>query len=266
MRKLKNSDDGQQIERVRHLNIMNILKESSTASIKELAERLEISQSTIRRDLDELETQGLLRRIFGGAILEKQNWNEPPFELRETLHAQEKDHIARAAAELILDGDIVFIDGGTTTQFIVPYLESKKNVTVITCGLNVAYKLNHMDNITSYIVGGEIHHDSHSISGTLAIAMLDLYNMRCNKAFIAASAISAENGITNRILERIPLKRKAIEISQQTIGLVDGSKVGTVALGQIAPITSLQTLVTDSSAPEEELTKIRAAGVNVRIA
>lgn len=266
MPRKKTPNDDQQIARVRHLNILNILKETPTASIKELADRLSISQSTIRRDLDELEVQGLARRVFGGAILERQNGNEPPFELRETLHSQEKDLIARSVANFIIDGDTVFIDGGTTTQFIVPYLANKKNVTVITCGLNVAYELNRLENITSFIVGGEIHTDSHSISGALALAVLDVYKIRCDKAFIAASAVSAEHGVTNRILDRIPLKRKAMEISQQAFVIADGSKIGTVALGQIAPITDFYALITDPSAPEQEIAAIRALGVDVRMA
>ncbi|MEN4010519.1 MAG: DeoR/GlpR family DNA-binding transcription regulator [Chloroflexota bacterium] len=260
------TNDDTQVARVRHLNILNILKENSTANIKDLAERLNISQSTIRRDLDELAHQGMVRRVFGGAILEQQNWNEPPFELRETLHAVEKDRLARRAAELVQDGDIIFIDGGTTTQFIVPYLANKMNLTVVTCGLNVAYKLNRLQNINTYVVGGELHTDSHSISGALALAVLDVYKIRCSKALIAASAVSAQFGVTNRILDRIPLKRKAIEISQQAFVLADGSKVGTVALGQIAPITDFAALVTDASAPEEEIEAIRALGVDVLIA
>lgn len=258
--------DVKQIARVRHLNILNILRETPTESIKDLAARLDISQSTVRRDLDELETQGLVRRVFGGAILEKQNWNEPPFELRETLHSREKDQISYVAAELIVDGDIIFIDGGTTTQFMVPYLSKKKNVTVVTCGLNVAYELNRLENITTFIVGGELHQDSHSISGLLAVAMLDIYKFRFSKAFIAASAVSAVHGITNRILDRIPLKRKAMECSQQSIVLADGSKIGTVALGQIAPITGVAALITDASAPQDEIKAIRALGVDVHIA
>jgi len=266
MPRKKITNDDQQIARVRHLKILNILKESPMASIKDLAGMLDISQSTIRRDLDELAAQGLVRRVFGGAILERQNWNEPPFELRETLHSQEKDKITRCAAELIVDGDILFIDGGTTTQFIVPYLTSKKNLTIVTCGLNVAYELNRLENLTTFVVGGELHTDSHSISGALALAVLDVYKIRCTKALIAASAISAEHGATNRILDRIPLKRKAMEISQKSIVLADGSKVGTVALGQIAPITDFSALITDASAPEEEIAAIRAQGVDVFIA
>jgi DeoR/GlpR family transcriptional regulator of sugar metabolism len=259
-------NDNQQISKARHLSILNILKESPTVSIKDLADRLNISQSTIRRDLDDLEAQGFARRVFGGAILEKQNWKEPPFEMRETLHSQAKNSISRCASDFILDGDTVFIDGGTTTQFIAPYLESKKNVTIVTCGLNIANQLNSLSNLTTFIVGGEIHADSHSISGTLALAVLDVYKIRCDKAFIAASAVSAEHGVTNRILDRIPLKRKAMEISQQSIVLADGSKIGTVALGQIAPITDFSTLITDATAPENELAAIRALGVDVRIA
>jgi DeoR/GlpR family transcriptional regulator of sugar metabolism len=266
MSRKKIDNDDQKIARVRHLNILNILKESPTASIKELASRLGISQSTIRRDLNELAAQGLIRRVFGGAILERQNWNEPPFELRETLHSQEKDKICRRAAEMIVDGDILFIDGGTTTRFIVPYLASKKNLTVVTCGLNVAYELNRLENVTTFVVGGELHADSHSVSGSLALAVLDVYNIRCTKALITANAVSAEHGVTNRILDRIPLKRKAMEISQKSYILADGSKIGTVALGQIASITEFAALITDVSAPEAEVAAIHALGVDVHIA
>lgn len=266
MSRKKIANDDQKIARVRHLNILKILKENPTASIKELASRLDISQSTIRRDLDELAAQGLIRRVFGGAILERQNWNEPPFELRETLHSQEKGKICRRAAEMIVDGDVLFIDGGTTTQFIVPYLASKKNLTVVTCGLNVAYELNRLESVTTFVVGGELHTDSHSVSGSLALAVLDVYNIRCTKALITANAVSAEHGVTNRILDRIPLKRKAMEISQKSFILADGSKIGTVALGQIAPITEFSALVTDASAPEAEIAAIHALGVGVHIA
>jgi len=265
MPRRKIEDNDQQIIRVRHLNILNILRESPTESIKDLAARLGVSQSTIRRDLDELEVQGLARRVFGGAILEKQALNEPPFELREILHASEKDKISCAAAEFISDGDMIFIDGGTTTQFIVPYLSTKKDLTVVTCGLNIAYELNRFDNITTFVVGGELHKDSHSISGTLAVAILDIYKFRFSKAFMTANAISAEHGVTNRILDRIPLKRKAMESCQQSIFLLDGSKIGKAALGQIAPIANVSVLVTDVSAPEKELNKIRAQGVDIRI-
>lgn len=262
----KTDSNHQQIVRLRHLSILNILKENPTLSINELADRLSTSSSTIRRDLDELEAQGLARRVFGGAILERQNWNESPFEIRETLHSREKEKIARCTADLVVDGDTLFIDGGTTTQFIVPYLVSKKNLTVVTCGLNVAHALNRYAEITTIIVGGELHSDSHSVSGTLALAVMDVYKIRCTKALITANAVSAEHGVTNRIIDRIPLKRRAIEISQQSIVLADGSKIGEVALGEIAPITAFSTLVTDASAPEQELAAIRSMGVDVRIA
>jgi DeoR/GlpR family transcriptional regulator of sugar metabolism len=96
--------------------------------------------------------------------------------------------------------------------------------------------------------------------------VLDVYNIRCTKALVAASAVSAEAGATNRILDRIPLKRKAMEISQKSFILGDGSKIGTVALGQIAPITEFSALITDVSAPEAEIAAIRALGVDVHIA
>ena len=258
--------DDLQLSRARHLNIIKILKDQPAASIRELAEQLEISQSTIRRDLDELESQGLARRVFGGAILERQVGAEPPFEFREALNASAKDKVAKAAADLVVDGDTVFIDGGTSTQFLVKYLANKKDLTVITCGLNVAYELNKYDNISSFIIGGELHKDSHSISGALALAVLEVYKIRCDKSIIAASAVSAEHGVTNRILDRIPLKRKAMEISRESILLADGSKIGGTAMGQIASLDEFSALVTDESVPPDELNAIRQMGIRVIVA
>jgi DeoR/GlpR family transcriptional regulator of sugar metabolism len=254
------------IHRVRHVQILEALRVQPTAIVKELAERLEVSPSTVRRDLDELEAQGWVRRTFGGVILENREQIEPPFEFREELHAREKDMIGRVAAEIIQDDQVVFIDGGTTTQFIVPYLTNKTHLTVVTCGLNVAYALNRLTNLSAIVLGGEIHPESHSITGPLALAMLELYNIRCNLAFLCASGYSAKYGVTNSILDRLPLKRKAMAISERSVLVADGSKAGIVALGQIAPFDQFSMLITDSTASPSEIEAIREQNVEVRIA
>jgi len=234
--------------------------------VQDLAKRTNVHESTIRRDLDELEAQGLVRRIHGGAILEIQSQIEPPFELRQISHEEEKDLVGRAAAELVKDGEVIFIDGGTTTQFIVPYLLDRQNLTVVTCGLNIACALASSRDISTIVVGGELHVESQSFAGPLTLEALEIYGIRCDLAFIGTGGVSAKHGVTNRILDRIPLKRKAMEISHQAAVVADGSKIGVVTLGLVAPIESVHHLVTDKSAPERELEEIAARGVEIKIA
>jgi len=257
-----------EVSKLRHLEILNLLSEEPVLSVKDLAFKVDVSSSTIRRDLNFLAEQGLIRRVFGGAILRElyHDGEERPFELREVLHGEQKDLIGKSAAEMVQDDDVIFVDGGTTTQFIVPYLADRNNLTVVTCGLNVACAMRSMSNTSLILVGGHLHADSYSVVGPLADEAMELFKIRCNKAFISSAGVSAEHGLTNRIIERIPLKRKAIEISHQVIAVADGSKVGLVTLGQIAPIESLDRIITDTSAPRGELDCIRASGVRVVIA
>ncbi len=254
------------VNRPRHVGILDVLREESMVIVRDLAKRMNVHESTIRRDLDELEAQGVVRRIHGGAILETQSQIEPPFELRQISHKEEKDLVGRAAAELVRDGEVIFIDGGTTTQFIVPYLLDRRNLTVVTCGLNIASALSGSKHILTIVVGGELHVESQSFTGPLTLEALQIYGIRCDRAFIGTGGVSAKHGVTNRILDRIPLKRKAMEISHKLAVVADGSKIGVATLGHVAPIQSFHHLVTDKSAPERELEEIAARGVEIKIA
>jgi DeoR/GlpR family transcriptional regulator of sugar metabolism len=249
---------------MRQVDILDAIREETTVRVRDLAGRFEVSESTIRRDLDELAAQGLVRRVYGGAVLEPHLQSDPPFELRQISHAKEKDMVGRAAAHLVRDGETVFLDGGTTTQFIVPYLQDRKNLTVVTCGLNVASALVNYPHITTVGIGGVLHVESQSFAGPLALELLDIYAIRCDRAFISAGGVSAKYGVTNRILDRIPLKRKAMEISREVAVVVDGSKVGVVTLGRVAPTQAAQYLITDLSAPAEELEEIARLGVVIK--
>jgi DeoR/GlpR family transcriptional regulator of sugar metabolism len=257
----------QSVDRVRHAQIMEILRTQPTALVKDLAERLDVSASTIRRDLDELESKGLVQRIFGGVVLESGNGQEPPFQVRQVTHSKEKDQIGKAAAGWVQDGEVVFIDGGTTTPFIIPYLIERNGITIITCGVNVATAIPiNRNNISVILVGGVLNIQTQSITGPMALESLRIYGLKCDKAIIACTAVSAELGATNRTIERIPLKRMAMQISGETAFVADGAKIGKSALGNICPIDAIQVLFTDCSAPQEEVEHIRERGAKVVVA
>lgn len=256
--------------KLRHFDLIRILDAQPSVDIEELTRKLHVSPATVRRDLLELEEKGAVHRVRGGAVRKERLAElEQSFDVREQSHSESKAVIGRAAADIVKDGDVLFIDGGTTTEYLIPHLSGKKNLTIFTCGINIALKLKEIPFCTGIMLGGEIHLPSHTTGGVLALDMLDFYKVRFDKAFIAARAVSAEAGATNHMIERIPIKKKAISVSVQSILLADISKIGQVSVGQIAPLTEFNYFVTDSKIEEMnplELDAIRQTGVQLILA
>lgn len=245
-----------------------LLEKKSRVKVDDLAAYFGVSRSSIRRDLCQLHEHGLLTRTYGGAVALSGATNsgvgETPFAERQVANFAEKDRIGRAAAQLIAEGETVFIDGGTTTECMLPYL-ADKHVTVVTYGLNIINRLSANPSVTLIAIGGALHRYSLTFSGVLALTSLQAYNIHFDKAFLAASGVSAHAGITNASLEEIPIKRKAVEAGQQNILLVDASKIGVVRAGLIAPLCAVAHLITGPTAPVKELDAIRAIGVTVAL-
>jgi len=252
----------------RHTEILAILARESVATVRALAQQLGVAESTIRRDLDILEEQGQLKRTYGGAM----TLNAAPTEFptlacpelqREVSHADNKERIGRAAATLVKDNEAIFLDSGTTTACIVPHILDRKGLTVVTCDLNIAVCLSQNEAISTIVIGGELHIPTLSFTGSLAQKSMELFDLRFSKAFIGARGVAAAYGITNRVGERIPVKQLAIQRAREVIVVADGSKIGVLAPSQVAPITAMHHLVTDSSAATAECAAIAGMGVDV---
>jgi len=248
----------------RRQEILSLIEKRSHVSVDHLASHFGVSRSSIRRDLSQLHDDGLLTRTYGGAIALHSNHQETPFAERRVANFTEKDRIGRAAAGYVTTGDTIFIDGGTTTECMLPYLADKR-VTVVTYGLNIINRLSTHPHITLIGIGGAFHHDSHTFTGVLALANMQLYNIRFDKTFMAASGVAATAGITNASLEEIPIKRKAIEGGQQNLLLADSSKIGVIRAGLIAPLTEVDRLITGSQADRTELAQISEVGLTIEL-
>lgn len=254
----------------RRQEILLLLEKKSRVSVDHLAAYFGVSRSSIRRDLSQLHEHGLLTRTYGGAValngigysIASNSLGEASFTERQVAHFAEKDRIGRTAAHLIAEDDTIFIDGGTTTECMLPYL-ADKHITVVTYGLNIINRLNLYPHVTLIAIGGALHRYSQTFSGVLALNSLEAYNMRYDKTFMAASGVSALGGITNASLEEIPIKRKAFEAGQQNILLADASKIGAIRAGFIAPLRAAARLLTGYSAPASEVEAIRALNVLV---
>lgn len=249
----------------RRQEILRLVDENSRVAVDDLAGRFGVSTSSIRRDLNELDRLGLVQRTYGGAIGLTTRSSETPFSERAISHHEEKERIGRVAASLIDPGDTLFIDGGTTTEFVLNYLPEQGHLTVVTFGLNIVQRLVGRENVTAILIGGILHSPTLTFGGVFANDSFDCFNLRFDKAFLAASGVSAEAGITNAGFEDIPIKRKAIRNSRKNILLVDSSKVGLIAAGVIAPAEELQQLITTHDAPDSEVERLRQIGVAVTL-
>jgi DeoR family transcriptional regulator, fructose operon transcriptional repressor len=249
----------------RRRDILRLIQENSSVSVDDLAARFAVSPSSIRRDLNELSRHGLVQRTYGGAMGHATRSSETPYSERAIAHRAEKERIGQQAASLIVPGDTLFIDGGTTTELMLDYLPTRERITVVTFGLNIVQRLVGRDNITVILVGGILHSSTLTFGGVFANDSFDCFNLRFDKAFLAASGVSAEAGITNAGFEDIPIKRKAIRSAQRKILLADSSKVGLIAPGVIAPASELHQLITDQSAPFSEIERIQQIGVAVTL-
>ncbi len=250
----------------RRRRIVEELRQQETLAVRDLAERFGVSLSTIRRDLSALQRAGLLERTYGAASAPLLGAQEKPLAERRVSRAPAKQRIARAAAALIKPGDTLFLDGGTTVECLIPFLREMAGLTVVTLGLNLVSGLAGCDGLRVITVGGVLDHRTYMLGGTLAHELFRAQGMRFDRAFVAASGVSSEGGVTNASLDEIPLKRIAIDSARQTVLLVDGSKVGRDAVAQIVPVERVDLLITDRSAPAEELEQLRQRNVRIILA
>lgn len=247
----------------RRQEILKRIDEQASVSVAELADHFGVSRASIRRDLNFLHDSGHLLRTYGGALGANGATDEAPFTERQIANRKEKERIGHAAAQLIAAGETVFIDGGTTTACMAPWLADKAQLTVVTYGLNIVNRLAALDDLTLIVIGGTLHRPSQTLSGILAINNMQAYSMHFDKAFMAAGGVSAEAGVTNADLEQIPVKRRAVEAAQEVILLADSSKLGVVRTALIAPSAKVHRLITDHEAPPTEVQALRALGLIV---
>ncbi|UCF98327.1 MAG: DeoR/GlpR transcriptional regulator [Spirochaetaceae bacterium] len=251
-----------QIER--YLYIYNLLKQKNTVLIGELSRILHVSTNTIRRDLSNLEKQGLLKRTHGGAIFADSYMQSQPYEMRSKEGMTEKEKIGRMAASLIRDGSTVIIDAGTTTKQLALYLKSAGSLTVLTNSLEIAEILSENANIIVILSGGILQVSSQHLVGMPAEQFFN--QVHVDQLFTSANAISIEKGMLSSNLHIVPIKQKMIDAAREIILIADSSKFDKTGIGQIAPLTAVHKLITDSGIEPQTASAISALGIEVIIA
>ena len=248
----------------RYLYIYNLLKQKNTVLISKLSRTLHVSTNTIRRDLSNLEKQGLLKRTHGGAILADSYLQSQPYEIRSHEGMTEKEKIGRLAASLVRDGSTVIIDAGTTTKQLALYLKSAGNLTVLTNSLEIAEILSENANIIVILSGGILQVSSRHLIGMPAEQFFN--QVHVDQLFTSANAISVEQGLLSSNLHIVPIKQKMLEAAREVILIADSSKFDKTGIGRIAPLTAAHKLITDSGIEPQTVSAISALGIEVIIA
>ncbi len=244
--------------------LVEILQENQIGYLADLAHRLGVSINTLRRDLKQLEEQGLVRRIRGGAFYTKQADVEAPLDVRWREHTQEKKWIAVAAADLIEPDEIALLDAGSANLYLAKELRGKKRVTVVTCSLPVMWELRDDFQINLVGLGGELYRQEKYFHGPQVDQALA--QLRADKLFLGIVSIEAEHGLSELHLAEIPLKRAMMEAAHERIVLADGSKVGHSSFFHLCAVSDVDMLITDPSANPAEIAKLERAGLKVLVA
>ncbi len=220
------------IPMLRKENIMGLLREGDVLLLQDLARALDISESTVRRDLKELAETGEVELLRGGGVRLRVEAVAQSIDARLELNAAEKDRIARCAASLVQPGDTIFLDPSSANAMLIGYLTAE-NVSCVTNSLLHAERLLRAG-IPCVLIGGQVKPFTRSCVGAAAEAAMRGY--RFNKSFLGANGVSVQLGLTNHDPAEQAIKRLAIEQSMQAFFLVDSSKFGAVAMCQVAAI------------------------------
>ena len=236
------------------------LQAQHVVRVDELADWLHVSPATIRRDLDELEQQGRLRRVHGGATELQKPHDELLFDAKTSIAAREKQAIAEAALSLIGPADTVFLDGGSTILALAQLLVPMTQLTVVTNSLRVAHLLS-SNGPRMILTGGECRRLSQTFVGPLSRPVLE--RVQLDWAFMGSIGVSAASGLTTTDPNEAFTKELAISRARQVALLADSSKFGKSSFVRFGEFSSLSHLITDAAAPADQIKALRRAGVTV---
>jgi len=245
----------------RQQQILRFIQDNQQATVAELSRLFDVSETTIRRDLDRLESMGNIQRTHGGALANERAAPEPPVLHRIAENAEEKAKIGRAAADLVQDGETIFLGSGTTTLEVARCLDTRDGLTVITNALSIVNVFAEKPSITMIVLGGLFRHSELSVIGH--IAEQTLQELRADKIIMGIRAISLHDGLTNDYLPETMTDRAIINLTREVIVVADHTKFGRVSTSLVAPISSVDVIVTDTGAPPDQIKAIRNAGVRV---
>ena len=249
----------------RRKKILSLLSENRDLRIDDLSSYFNVSGMTIRRDLEKLEDSNMIQRNQAGTqTVFNTMISQLSFMEKQKRNTLEKIAIAKAAAEVIKDGDVIAICPGSTTSYLVQYLNGFKNITIVSNAANILLSLSKDNLFNVIVIGGILKMNSFALVGSLAMECIS--KLHINRLFMGASGISFEKGITTYDMEEAPVYKKLISISDQVIVMSDSTKMNHSSLSTVADLEEIDLLITDRNLSEEDRNKLRNKNIQFRIA
>lgn len=250
----------------RRSQILQRLRNCSTVSVKELHEQFDVSEVTIRKDLNALYERNLLIRTRGGAMCcsGEENKDDTPINNKRFYNMREKQAIGRLAATLIEEGNTIILDSGTTTLEIARNLERFQRLTIITNAINIAIELLRYKRFNVILLGGNVREPSQSTVGPVAESNLKVFF--CDKLFLGVDSFNIECGLSTPNIEEANINQVMMSMAKQVVAVFDSSKVNKRSFAFIAPVDSLDVIVTDSNLPSNVRAQLRSMNIKVHVA
>ncbi|MGB9772459.1 MAG: DeoR/GlpR family DNA-binding transcription regulator [Bacteroidota bacterium] len=258
--KLRGRNNLFQEERIRE--IMKILERENRVLINDLCKTFNTSAVTIRKDLELLESQGVLKRTHGGAILHRPLFRGLPLNEKERLNQEEKERIATEAVKMIEEGDVIILDSGSTTTYLARKMRDLRGVTVITNAVNIALELISSE-LEVILTGGALQKNSSTLIGPLAEDVLR--KISADKLFQGVDGIDYEIGLTTPDIIEANTSRVMMQRAGENILLADSSKFGRRSLAVICQVKDIDKIITTKKMDKPELKKLNDMGVEVII-
>lgn len=244
--------------------ILEKLNRDGGVRVAQLSQELGATVVTIRHDLDALEREGYLERVQGGAVPAGNSFQSVDFFQRKNFNREIKTMIAATAAELVQDGDTLFINSGSTTYYFAQQLKQHKNLSIVTNSLFVAEEMGRIPTFRVILLGGNINAQFAFTSGDDTINQLKLY--RANHAFLSVDGICLDGRITTYHSDEAAVCRLMMERANSTIVTADYSKIGKEGFTYISDVQQMNTLVTDPQADPRVIERLQDVGVRVIVA
>lgn len=248
----------------RRAQILKEIEDRGSVSVVDLATRLDVSEMTIRRDLTDLEKEGVIRRVHGGAVSARGRSYEPPLMLRSAENLDAKQKIGKIAASLVADGDSVALDVGTTTYELARHIVGRRNLTVLTSSLHIANLLFGEPQIRLILSGGIVRKGEGSLIGDLA--QHAFHHLHVDRLFLGVGGIHPRAGLTEYSWDDALVKQAMIRSAKEVILVADCSKFNQVVFAGVAPLSVVHQVVTDQPLPPDLAAEFIRLGVVVHIA
>jgi len=247
--------------RQRRQQILQLLVEYGSVHGSDLVERFGVSAVTIRADLNHIESQGLATRTHGGATLVRTPPPEQDIHEKDALNLPIKDAIGAHAARLVMPGDNIIIDSGSTTMTLARHLHGHRDITVMTNGLNVAWELSTAPGVELLLTGGLLRKQSLSLQGSQAEASLNPYGF--DTVFLGVDGLDLQFGLTTHHEAEASLNHRMVDHARKVVVLTDASKFGRVSLHRIARLDQVHVVITDAGISSEYHEGLQRLGIEV---